>query len=248
MASTLVPASPAYEADGTPRSPAYGDVYHSADSGPGQAAHVFLGGNDLPARWAGARVFTIVETGFGLGLNFLATRRAWRDSAARPERLHYVSIEKHPFLREGLAQLHARYPELAALASDLRAAWPLPLPGLHRLHFEGGLVTLTLAFGDVADVLPRLRLAAHAFFLDGFSPERNPDMWAPAVMKGLARLARSGATAATYTAARSVRDALAAAGFEPQLRPGFGRKRDMLAARYAPPGTRRARPPEPPAW
>src|SRR5262245_59686447 len=246
--TSVVPATPAFDAAGTPWSPAYGDVYHSADSGPGQAAHVFLGGNDLPARWAKARVFTIVETGFGLGLNFLAAWRAWREDAARPERLHFVSIEKHPFLRAGLAELHARYPELAPLASELRAAWPLPLPGLHRLHFESGRVTLTLAFGDVADVLPRLRLAADAFFLDGFSPERNPDMWAPAVMKGLARLARSGATAATYTAARSVRDALAAAGFVPQLRPGFGRKRDMLAARYAPPGTRRALPPEPPSW
>jgi tRNA 5-methylaminomethyl-2-thiouridine biosynthesis bifunctional protein len=244
----VTPATPAFDAGGTPWSPAYGDVYHSADSGPGQAAHVFLGGNDLPARWAGARVFTIVETGFGVGLNFLATWQAWRAGAARPERLHFVSIEKHPFLREGLEGLHARYPEFAACSAELRAAWPLPLPGLHRLHFEGGRVTLTLAFGDVADVLPRLRLGADAFFLDGFAPERNPDMWTPGVMKALARLARPGATAATYTAARSVRDALAAAGFAPELRPGFGRKRSMLAARHAPRGTRRAASPAPPQW
>jgi tRNA 5-methylaminomethyl-2-thiouridine biosynthesis bifunctional protein len=248
VVSPIVPATPAYDPAGTPYSPAYGDVYHSADSGPGQAAHVFLGGNDLPARWAGARVFTLVETGFGLGLNFLAAWHAWREDAARPERLHFVSIEKHPFLREGLAELHARYPEFAAPAVELHAAWPLPLPGLHRLHFEGGRVTLTLAFGDVADVLPRLRLAADAFFLDGFAPERNPDMWTPAIMKALARLARPGATAATYTAARSVRDALAAAGFAPELRPGYGRKRSMLAARYAPTGVRRDAPPAPPPW
>src|SRR5262245_27164881 len=88
MASIIVPATPAFDADSTPWSPRYGDVYHSADSGPGQAAHVFLGGNGLPGRWDGARVFTIVETGFGLGLNFLVTWRAWRESAARPERLH----------------------------------------------------------------------------------------------------------------------------------------------------------------
>jgi tRNA 5-methylaminomethyl-2-thiouridine biosynthesis bifunctional protein len=248
MASLIVPAFPAFDAAGTPYSPAYGDVYHSADSGPGQAAHVFLGGNDLPARWAGARVFTVVETGFGLGLNFLATWQAWRADGARPERLHYVSIEKHPFSRDGLAELHARYPGLAPLAAELHAAWPLPLPGLHRLHFEGERVTLTLALGDVADVLPRLRLAADAFFLDGFAPERNPDMWTAAVMKQLARLARPGATAATYTAARGVRDALAAAGFAPGLRPGFGRKRSMLAARYAPPGARRDAPEAPPQW
>ena len=246
--TSVVPATPAFDAAGTPFAPAYGDVYHSADSGPGQAAHVFLGGNDLPDRWAGARVFTILETGFGFGLNFLCTWQAWRNDARRPERLHFVSVEKHPFLREGLAELHARHPELAPLAAQLRAVWPLPLPGLHRLHFEGGHVTLTLALGDIADVLPQLRLAADAFFLDGFAPERNPDMWTPAIMKALARLARPGATAATYTAARTVRDALTGAGFTPGLRPGFGRKRSMLAARYAPAGVRRNALPEQPQW
>lgn len=84
MVSSIVPATPAFDAAGTPYSPEYRDVYHSADSGPGQARLVFLGGNDLPARWAGARVFTIVETGFGLGLNFLATWQAWRGAPAAP--------------------------------------------------------------------------------------------------------------------------------------------------------------------
>jgi len=234
MATPIVPAKPAFDATGTPVSPEYGDIYHSADSGPGQARHVFLGGNELPARWANARVFTILETGFGLGLNFLATWQAWRDDPARPDRLHFVSIEKHPFTRDGLAALHARYPEFAPLAAELQAAWPLPLPGLHRLEFEGGRVTLTLALADVADALPKLRLAADAIYLDGFAPDRNPDMWTPVVMRALARLSRPGASLATYTAARSVRDALAGAGFSVLLRPGFGRKRDMLAASYAP--------------
>ena len=234
MPSPIVPAAPAFDAAGTPFSPEYGDIYHTADSGPGQARHVFLGGNDLPARWTGGRVFTLLETGFGLGLNFLTTWQAWRDDAARPERLHFVSIEKHPFTREGLVMLHARYPEFAPLAALLQSAWPLPLPGLHRLHFEDRRVTLTLAFGDVADSLPKLRLAADAIYLDGFAPDRNPDMWTAAVMRALARLARPGATLATYTTARAVRDALAAAGFVPELRPGFGRKRNMMAARFAP--------------
>ncbi len=244
----IVPAAPAFDAAGTPFSPAYGDVYHSADSGPGQAKHVFLGGNDLPSRWARARVFTILETGFGLGLNFLATWQAWRADPARPERLHFVSVEKHPFAREGLAALHARYPEFAPLAAQLQAAWPLPLPGLHRMHFEAGRVTLTLAFADVADVLPKLRLAADAIYLDGFAPDRNPGMWTPAVMKALARLACPGATTATYTTARAVRDALAAAGFVPELRPGFGRKRHMLAARFSPLRPPRHASPPAPRW
>jgi len=248
MRASLVPAEPAFDAAGTPYSPRYGDIYHSADSGPGQAQHVFLGGNDLPARWSGARVFTIVETGFGLGINFLATWNAWRADSKRPERLHFVSVEKHPFTREGLAGLHARYAEFAPLAAQLQSAWPLPLPGLHRLEFEGGRVTLTLAFADIADVLPGLRLAADAFYLDGFAPDRNPDMWSPAIMKALARLARSGATLATYTTARAVRDALAAAGFMPDLRTGFGHKRNMLTACHAPLRPSRHGPPAPTSW
>jgi tRNA 5-methylaminomethyl-2-thiouridine biosynthesis bifunctional protein len=239
---------PAFDAAGTPISSAYGDVYHSAESGPGQARHVFLGGNGLPARWAGARVFTVLETGFGMGLNFLATWQAWRDDPARPGRLHFVSVEKHPFAREGLAVLHARYPELASLGAALQAAWPQLLPGLHRLHFEGGRVTLTLALADAAEVLPKLRLAADAIYLDGFAPERNPDMWTPAAMKALARVARPGSTVATWAVARAVRDALAAAGFVPELRPGFGRKRQMLAARYAPLRPPRHAPPRSPQW
>ncbi len=234
MRPPIVPATPAFDAAGTPYSPEYGDIYHSADSGPGQARHVFLGGNDLPARWAGQRVFTILETGFGLGLNFLATWQAWRDGPARCERLHFVSVEKHPFTREGLAEMHRRFPDFAPLAAELQANWPLPLPGLHRLAFEGGGVTLTLALGDVADVLPKLALAADAIYMDGFAPDRNAEMWAPEIVRMLAKLARPGATLATYTTARAVRDALTAAGFAPEQRPGFGRKRNMLAATLKP--------------
>ena len=248
MRVPLVPATPAFDANGTPWSPEYGDIYHSADSGPGQARHVFLGGNGLPARWANERIFTIVETGFGLGLNFLTTWEAWRADPARPRRLHYVSIEKHPFSREGLAQLHARYPEVSSLAARLQSAWPPTLPGTHRLEFEDGGVTLTLIFGDVSDALPGLRFAADAIFLDGFAPDRNPGMWAPEVMRALARCVRPGATLATYTTARAVRDALAHAGFVTELPPGFGRKRNMLAGRFAPRGTPRRGPPPAPTW
>jgi tRNA 5-methylaminomethyl-2-thiouridine biosynthesis bifunctional protein len=244
----IVPAVPAFDAAGTPYAPAYGDVYHSADSGPGQARHVFLGGNALPARWAHARAFTIVETGFGLGLNFLATWDAWRADSARPGRLHFVSIEKHPFAVDGLAELHARYPGLAPLAALLRKAWPPLLPGLHRLHFDDGRVMLTLAFADALAGLRELHAGADAFFLDGFAPARNPDMWSGPLLKALARLAHPGATLATYTTARAVREALAAAGFACELKPGFGRKRHMLTARFAPRWPRRHVPPSAPAW
>jgi tRNA 5-methylaminomethyl-2-thiouridine biosynthesis bifunctional protein len=236
----IEPAELAFDGNGTPFSPVFGDVYHSADSGPGQAWHVFLGGNDLPRRWAGARVFTILETGFGLGLNFLTTWQQWRDDPARPERLHFVSIEKHPLDLDALRALHLRYGEFAALAGELQRAWPPLVSGLHRLHFDDERVTLTLAFGDVADVLPRLRMCADAIYLDGFAPDRNADMWSPQVMKRLARLAHSGTTVATWSSASAVREGLEAAGFAVEKRPGFGRKREMSCATFAPRWPRRS--------
>ncbi len=230
----IEPAELAFDSDGTPYSTVYGDVYHSAESGPGQAQHVFIAGNDLPRRWAQARVFTILETGFGLGLNFLATWRQWRDDPARPQRLHYVSIEKHPFDRGALAALHGRYGEFAPLAQQLQDAWPPLVAGMHRLHFEDERLTLTLAFGDALELMPRLRLRADAIYLDGFAPRLNQDMWSPQLLRRLARLARPGATVATYSSAALVREGLEAAGFAVEKCPGFGRKRDMLRGSYAP--------------
>lgn len=233
-ARRIVPATLAFDPSGNPFSPQFGDVYHSADSAEGQARHVFLHGNDLPARWAGARSFTIVETGFGPGLNFLATWQAWRDDPHRCTRLHFVSIERWPFARADLSTLHARHAEFATLSSQLRAAWPPLVPGLHRLHFDDERVTLTLAFDEAIEAACGLRLAADAFYLDGFAPDRNPAMWSPQLLKALARLAAPGATVATYSAAGLVRDGLLAAGFTVEKRSGFGRKRDMLAGHYAP--------------
>src|SRR5882724_8560439 len=126
----LIPARLEFAADGTPWSEEFGDVYHSAAGGPAQARHVFLAGNRLPERWAGRERFVILETGFGFGLNFLATWQAWRSDARRPAQLHYVSIEKHPFERADLAALHVRYPELAPFAQELQARWPLLVPGM----------------------------------------------------------------------------------------------------------------------
>ena len=222
----------AYDATGAPFSERYGDVYASRDGAAAQARHVFLAGNGLPARWRDRAQFAIVETGFGLGTNFLATWQAWREDPNRCGRLHFVSVELHPV---AAGDLIATAPaELQRLARELAARWPLPLPGLHRIEFEGGRVVLTLALGDARDVIPQLVCGADAFYLDGFAPARNPQMWEPALIKGLARLTRPGATLATWTAARGVRDSLAGCGFEVELRAGFGRKREMLVARHAP--------------
>jgi tRNA 5-methylaminomethyl-2-thiouridine biosynthesis bifunctional protein len=224
----LVPATLARNAQGTPWSPQYGDVYHSADGGLEQARHVFIAGNGLPQRWAGRQRFTLLETGFGLGLNFLATWQAWRDDPQRPQRLHFVSIEKHPFHRADLAELHAQWPALAPLAAELQAAWPLLSPGLHRIELAGGRVVLTLALGDAAKLVPRLRLAADALYLDGFSPAQNPALWDAYLLKGLTRLCAPGATLATWSVAGQVREALRPLRWALEKVPGFGGKREML--------------------
>lgn len=216
---------------GTPMSAEYGDVYHSADGAVAQARHVFLGGNELPLRWQDRRRFTIVETGFGLGLNFLETWRALEGDSRAPQVLHFVSVEHRPLEREALASVLEAWPEHAPRAKELVRLWPLPLAGFHRLTFAEGRLVLTLLLGDAAEMLGQLEASAEAIYLDGFSPARNPEAWSPAVCKELARLAADGCTVATWTVASSVRHALSDAGFELEKRAGFGSKREMLAGR-----------------
>jgi tRNA 5-methylaminomethyl-2-thiouridine biosynthesis bifunctional protein len=246
MSAPLVPARLAFTSDGTPFSEEYGDVYHSAEGGAAQARHVFLAGNGLPERWRGRRAFTILETGFGFGLSFLVTWHAWREDPGRCARLHFVSVEKHPFTAQDLAVLHAQYPEFAPLAAELRAAWPMLVAGVHRLEFEQGALVLTLALADVADALRELRLAASAIYLDGFAPAKNPEMWSRAVMRQLARRAAPGASAATWSVAAPVREGLRTAGFTAEKRRGFARKSEMLVAELPP--RRRAGAPPAPRW
>ncbi|HNU10134.1 MAG TPA: FAD-dependent 5-carboxymethylaminomethyl-2-thiouridine(34) oxidoreductase MnmC [Rubrivivax sp.] len=252
----IEPARIEWDADGVPRSPAFGDVYHARIGAQAQARAVFLDGNGLPRRWAGCCDFTIAETGLGLAHNLLATWAAWRTDPARPARLHYVSIDAHPPRREDLERAHRDQPH-AELAAQLVQAWPPLVGGLHRLDFENGALRLLLAFGDVQELLPQLVFSADAFYLDGFAPDRNPRMWDPRVLKALGRRAAPGATAATWSVARSVRDGLASAGFVCERVAGPGAKRQTLRAHHAPrhrsspvtpqsapPGL--ARPPSPP--
>ncbi len=229
----IVPARVERDGDGTPYSPEYGDVYHPRQGALEQARRVFLAGNALPLRWRGRERFQILESGFGLGNNFLATWSAWRDDPERCGQLHFISIESQPLRTADLAELR-RDPELAGLAAQLVAAWPPLTCGLHRLSFEQGRVELLLAFGDIASWLPQIDAAVDAFFLDGFSPAKNPRMWEPRLFKAMARIAAPEATAATWSAARVVRDGLRSAGFAADFAPGSGGKRDITVARFAP--------------
>ncbi|AOJ91476.1 bifunctional tRNA (5-methylaminomethyl-2-thiouridine)(34)-methyltransferase MnmD/FAD-dependent 5-carboxymethylaminomethyl-2-thiouridine(34) oxidoreductase MnmC [Burkholderia multivorans] len=237
MPDRLVPATLAFRDDGTLVSPAYGDIYHSAAGAIAQANHVFVAGNGLPARWQQRRTFTIVETGFGTGCNFLATWAAWRDDPARCERLHFVSVEKHPFSREDLRRAAAHIvanTTISANVDELADAWPPLVPGLHRLEFDAGRVVLTLVFGDALERLPTLVARADAFYLDGFAPSKNADLWSIDVFRALARTADERATFATYSSSGVVKRALDEAGFAYRKVDGFAGKRAMLVGEYAP--------------
>ncbi|MFM0207304.1 bifunctional tRNA (5-methylaminomethyl-2-thiouridine)(34)-methyltransferase MnmD/FAD-dependent 5-carboxymethylaminomethyl-2-thiouridine(34) oxidoreductase MnmC [Paraburkholderia sediminicola] len=249
MTDPLIPAVLAFRDNGSLFSPHYDDIYHSAVGALEQAEYVFLRGNALPQRWQGRRVFTVLETGFGMGINFLTTWAAWRADPTRCERLHFVSTEKHPFTQTDLQRAYAATisdPTVAALAQTLVDAWPMLVPGTHRLEFEDGRIVLTLVFGDAVETLPALRLRADAFYLDGFAPAKNPEIWTPAIFKALARMAGEGATFATYSSAGEIKRALTQCGFEYRKVDGFGWKRAMLVGHFAPRWrVRRYEPPAP---
>ena len=222
-----------HDAEGLPRSPEFDDLYHPRQGALAQARQVFLGGNDLPARWRGRERFVILETGFGLGNNFLATWSAWRSDPERCGQLHFISIEARPPAKDDMAGM-PREDGLAPLAAQLAAAWPPLTCNLHRLGFDAGHVQLLLAFGEVAASLPQIAASVDAFYLDGFAPAKNPQMWEPRLFKAMARIAATGATAATWSVARPVREGLRAAGFEIRIAPGSGGKREITVAQFAP--------------
>ncbi|MAW80013.1 MAG: bifunctional tRNA (5-methylaminomethyl-2-thiouridine)(34)-methyltransferase MnmD/FAD-dependent 5-carboxymethylaminomethyl-2-thiouridine(34) oxidoreductase MnmC [Parvularcula sp.] len=215
-----------------PRSAAFGDVYFSGD-GLSETRHVFVAGNNLPARLDASR-FHVGELGFGTGLNFLALWDAWTKTA-KPQgaRLNFLSFEAFPLFPDDMRRAHMAWPDLTELSARLRAKLPPPHPGFHYLDF--GDVALTLFYGDAREGLARAEGGVDAWFLDGFSPAKNPDLWSEDIFKALARLSNPGATFSTFTVAGHVRRALEAAGFQWEKRPGFGRKKEMLAGAIAAP-------------
>lgn len=229
MPDPILPAALSLK-DGAAFSERYSDTYWSTAGGLQESRHVFHAGNDLPARWTQRPCFTVLETGFGTGLNFLCTWMAWRDSTPPHARLHYVAVDLHPFRRDDLAKLHAEWPELAHLSQSLLARYPSLTPGFHRLHLDCGRVILTLLWGEATAMLSQLTARVDAFFLDGFAPSRNPAMWCAELYAQFARLAAADATLASYSVAGEVRRGLAEAGFLVEKRAGYGRKREMLAA------------------
>ncbi|KAF7598776.1 MAG: bifunctional tRNA (5-methylaminomethyl-2-thiouridine)(34)-methyltransferase MnmD/FAD-dependent 5-carboxymethylaminomethyl-2-thiouridine(34) oxidoreductase MnmC [Candidatus Dactylopiibacterium carminicum] len=234
----LQPASLQLSPEGIPFSPEYGDVYHAAAGALAQARHVFLTGNGLPERWQGREGFVIVETGFGLGHNFLTAWQAWREDPLACGTLHFLSVEKHPFSASDLAAAHQAADAPAELSAELIRHWPVLLPGCHRISLDGGRVILDLFLGDVENCLADAGARADAIFLDGFSPARNPEMWSDGVFRALAALSDQETTLATWSVSGAVREGLRHAGFAVEKTEGFADKRQMLQGRYRGPRPR----------
>ena len=206
---------------GTPVSGQFGDPYFADGAGPDEARHVFLTGNDLPARLCDG--FHVAETGFGTGLNLLVLLAAWDG----PGVLRYTSFEAFPLSPEDMAR--ALDPQGLPGAGALIAAWAASVGPVRRLELPGARIEVYL--GDARDTLPRWGGRADAWFLDGFAPARNPELWGAALLAEVARHTAPGGTFATYTTAGAVRRALEGAGFALERRPGFGTKRHMSAGR-----------------
>lgn len=213
-----------------PRSDIYDDVYFSADGGPAETQHVFLQGNDLPARWQGQARHTIGETGFGTGLNFLLAWKLFEETAAPGAFLDFVSVEKHPLSREQIQAALGDY-GLTPYLDKMLAQYPLRVPGFHRMIFDNR-VALTLIFDDANEALKQITGQVDSWFLDGFTPAKNPGMWTQTVFAEMARLSHNQTTFSTFTAAGFVKRGLHESGFEVKKRPGFGAKRDMLAGHF----------------
>lgn len=208
--------------DGTiPVSRRFDDPYFSMADGLAETRHVFLAGNGLPGRFRDG--FHIAELGFGTGLNMLATRLAWAQSG-QTGTLHFTSFEAYPLTAEEIDRALTAFPEARAIADDFLAAWSA---GQRRIALPG--LELRVIEGDARDTLPAWDGAADAWFLDGFSPAKNPELWSPELMAEVHAHTAPDGSFATYTAAGHVRRALAEAGFDVTRLPGYGRKRHMSA-------------------
>lgn len=213
--------------DGVPIAPDFNDVYYSLEGGLDETNYVFIEGIGAPEVWENKHHYTIAETGFGTGLNFLATWKKWQETG-QIGRLTFISVEQFPLSRSALKKAHCTFPDVSEQAEKLRNAWPPATPGFHHRFFEDGNIELILIFGEASEGYARLDAEVDAWFLDGFAPSKNPDMWRDELFLQMARLSKPGAPFATFTAAGFVKRGLAAVGFEVKKTKGFGRKRERL--------------------
>ncbi|HZL00734.1 MAG TPA: tRNA (5-methylaminomethyl-2-thiouridine)(34)-methyltransferase MnmD [Caulobacteraceae bacterium] len=213
-----------------PRSRLYDDIYFSGDDGLAESRAVFLAGCGLPEAWRGRRAFRVAELGFGAGLNIAALLCEWRRTREPGARLSIFSVEAHPLSAAEAGRALGRWPEIGAAAALLASRWPGKARGFHRLDLPEFAATLDVAIMPATQALAAWSGPADAWFLDGFSPARNPRMWDGELLELVARRSAPGARAASFTVAGQVRRDLAATGFSVERRPGFGAKRQRLEA------------------
>ena len=231
-------ASIRWEPNGEPFSELFGDLYFSANGGLSESRYVFIEQNHLPQRFdniAADESFTLAETGFGTGLNFLATVELWQRSCAKGW-LDFISFERYPLAIEDLQRALARWPELCDQARKLVSQYPPAIHGVHRLVWPKDRVRLTLYFGDALVGLVALPFTAQAWYLDGFNPRFNSELWNDTLYQAIAEHSATVTTFATYSAAGAVRRGLAAAGFHVEKVPGHKPKRDMIKGHFNPAG------------
>lgn len=224
-----------WDEQGNPHSREFSDVYFATGAGLEETRHVFLVQNDLRDRFSALPEngrLVIGETGFGTGLNFLCAWQLFAECASASARLHFVSVEKFPLSQSDLHRALALWPELSPFSGPLLEQYVAVHEGFQRLVFDGGRVTLTLLIGDVLDMLPQLDGQIDAWFLDGFAPAKNPEMWTPELFAELARLAAPNSTIGTFTSTGWVRRALNAAGFKMKRVPGIGHKWEVLRGTF----------------
>ena len=224
-----------WDDQGRPHSRVFDDVYFSDKSGLEETRYVFIEQNALRERFAALPIngqWVIGETGFGTGLNFLCAWQLFEQTAHPDARLHFISVEKYPLTRDDLQRALALWPELATWSEQLLAAYYAIHPGFQHLSLANGRVTLTLLIGDVLEQLPQLDARIDTWFLDGFAPAKNPEMWTPGLFAQLARLAAPGSTISTFTSTGWVRRALNDAGFKMRRTPGIGHKWEILRGSF----------------
>ena len=213
----------------------FNDVYFNSESGLQETEYVFIAHNELKQRFSTANLsnITIVETGFGTGLNFLAVCALWLETAPTRATLHYFGIEKAPLSLSDLSRAHLLWPQFASLSSELAAQYSAVQTGCNVFSMAASRIQLTLWLSDINDVLPNLQIAdtgwVNAWLLDGFAPTKNADMWSTNVFTQMARLSNANTTFATFTSAGHVRRGLQATGFKVTKHKGFGKKREMLS-------------------
>jgi tRNA 5-methylaminomethyl-2-thiouridine biosynthesis bifunctional protein len=221
--------------EGVLKSLVYDDIYYNTVDGIEEANYVFLQGNDVSSRLANNDIQTIAETGFGTGLNFLNTAQAFQDIITNGDRLHFISAEKFPLDKSALQKIYNEWPQFKEITDQLLPQYPPQAAGFHRISLLEGKIQLTLMLGDATDCLSKLVATVDAWYLDGFSPTKNPDMWTPALFEQIAALSKYGTTLATFTSASRIRRSLQETGFDIKKRPGFGLKREIIAGSFVGP-------------